>query len=160
MASDLEICELYGTGMSTGEVADRIGVDPSTIRRALKRQGVQLRKRWSAEHGVKDGQKQCRMCNKWQPKENFYARKKGGLYSYCKPCDRERAVDTGRKSRQAKKQQEQTIRSERRRHNSQSRAMLLDVLKFLDCRFPDIDLAQEIKAHLMLGQRLFGDRKV
>lgn len=37
---DLEIVRLYADGLSTYQVADKVGVSDSTVRRALKRQGV------------------------------------------------------------------------------------------------------------------------
>ena len=157
---DVEICMLYNAGLTTSEVGTKVGVSSSTVRRALKRNGVELRKNWRPSNGVKDGQKQCRMCNKWKPRENFYTRKDGSPYSYCKPCDRDRSVKAGRKSRQIKRHQEQVIRSERKNHNAKSRMLLADVADFLKRRYPDIDLLDRIKAHLSVSQRLFGDRKV
>lgn len=156
----LNCVQLYIAGLSTAEVGRKLGVSSSTVLRHLKKQGVPTRKRWSTDNGVKDGQKKCPMCNKWQPKSNFYSRKDGTPYSYCKPCDRERAVDSGRKSRHIKRQQAQTIRTERRHHNTKSRMLLADTLQFLQRMHPDIDLADDIKAHLSLTRRLFGERVV
>ena len=155
----LQAASLYTEGNSTKEVAEMMMVSPATVRRYLHYAGVPMRKKWSKDDGFQsNGDKKCPMCNKWKGAGDYYSRKAGGLYSYCKPCDRDRAVKVQKKNREVKRSQSQVIRDERRRHNKRSRSLLLDALQLIDYHFPDVDVAYDIKAHLENGKKLFGDK--
>ena len=155
--NELDVVLLYNQGFSTAEVAERYGISSSTVRRVLQRHNVPLRKGWSPVGGVTDGYKWCSMCKKNLPVSDFYARSSGHPYSYCKPCDRRRSVETGRKSRLVKRNQQKRVVEERRLPHAKSRLLLADVVKFFNYRYPDLELATEIKAHLALSKKLFGD---
>ena len=89
----LQAAQLYVQGHSTEEVGRKMMISSSTVRRYLKHAGVPIRKKWSTDNGIRaDGHKKCVKCDKWMDPSNYYKRKAGGLYSYCKPCDRERAA--------------------------------------------------------------------
>jgi predicted DNA-binding protein (UPF0251 family) len=155
----LRAAKLYVEGNSTKEVAHMMGVSSATVRRYLQYAGVPMRKSWDRGKGIRsDGRKQCRKCDEWKASNDFYSRKSGGLYSYCKPCDRDRAVKDQKNNRQLKRSQSQVVRDERRRHNKRSRSLLLDALQLIDYHFPDVDVAYDIKAHLENGKKLFGDK--
>lgn len=149
--------ELYEGGMSFADVGKRLGMHEVNARRLAKRAGAMMRKRWDPDNGVKGGEKQCPICEKWKPVKEFYQRSDGKPYSYCKPCDKARAVETSKRSRDAQRRAKETRARERRRHNSQTRKLLLDAMRVIAEEYPEHEMVHEIEAHMRVGRRLFGD---
>lgn len=154
----LQAANLYLEGNSTKEVGKLMQISSATVRRYLEHAAIPMRKRWSRDNGIVNGRKRCPTCKTWKDKSQYYTRKAGGLYTYCKPCDRDRAVKDQRKNRVMKSSQVQAVSNERRKHNKRSRYLLLDALQLIDYHFPDVDVVYDIKAHLLSGKKLFGDK--
>lgn len=96
----------------------------------------------------------------WKSKSEFYKRtgaKVGQVYSYCKRCDSNRATAAGKRSRIQKRMQKESIARERFRHNSQTRKLLIDAMRFIERLRPDAAIIDEIMSHMNVGKRLFGD---
>lgn len=161
-AIKLRAKELYLEGKSTEEVGKLVGKSPSVVNRYLKQQGVTMRKRWDRGHGIReDGKKQCPKCEQWKMADNdnfYWIEKNKRLSSYCKPCDSATAVANSRRSRQAKRRAAESRKRERMRHNAQSRLILQEAANYIAAtQHEDLEIVQEIKAHLAIGQKLFHD---
>lgn len=151
--------KMYESKVTFAEIARRLKVHPSTARRLAEKAGVVVRNRDEIEAARNSSTKQCKLCNEWKDKSNFYHRSDDPTrhYSYCKSCDSARSTEVTRRSRMQKRQQAETIDRERRRFNSISRKLLLDAVYFLETKYPDATIVSEILAHLSVGKKLFGD---
>lgn len=160
-ALKLRAKEMYLSGVNTPQIAEELGRYNTTIGVWLKEMGVTMRKRWQGAPAVVDGMKKCNDCGQSlkATRENFYFNKEENTpRPYCKPCDKLRATKTQRRSRRAKVEAESKRKRERMRHNAQSRQLLLDAANHIaTVQHPDVDLVQEILAHIAVGKKLFHD---
>lgn len=94
--------------------------------------------------------KHCRLCDKMIHKDYFYKRSYGGLYAYCIPCDKKRAVARQRQIKEMKKAGIRNRLIEIEKMNLRCRNLLIDSLEILSDKFPDLELTDEIRSFLKI----------
>ena len=158
----LQAIELYRQGKTSNEVGRIIGKSASTVCIYLKEHGVSRRDRSDrGGGGVVDGKKMCRDCEDWFILDDFYKfkdkeREEPRRSSYCKPCDKERAKASGRRSKKVRDRGDINKKKEVLHHQAQSVLLLDEAARIIAGRFPDLQIVYDIAAHLSLGKRLFG----
>lgn len=118
--------------ITTASAATKFGVSDSTIRRYLILAKVPIRNTWSRKAAVIDGKKLCPICKVIKPvSTGYYLRARGSPYTYCKDCDRVRAVLCCKKSRHIKAQRKLKIKDAIRKSNIEARELLKEAAYFI-----------------------------
>ena len=98
----------------------------------------------------------CRACAALLPIISFYLRANGRPYSYCKACDKARAMVSGRRARELRRRAREYKAKETERaaadHDRRVRWMLVEALVLLQAHVPWADVVREIDEYLGEGR--------